>query len=59
MVPQIETVLQNLQSHEANPGNYEGGHGYWDDFCLASFLLGVSLRYVAYPVRSLASARLR
>lgn len=30
---------------------YEGdGVGYWDDYCLAKFLEGVCLRYVAYPV---------
>jgi hypothetical protein len=30
---------------------YEGGKGeYWDDLCLARFLEGVCLRYVAYPV---------
>ena len=29
----------------------EGGKGYWDDYCLAMFLRGVCLRYVAYPVR--------
>ncbi|RDB18771.1 Tetratricopeptide repeat protein 39B [Hypsizygus marmoreus] len=29
---------------------YEGGaHEYWDDLCLAKFLEGVCLRYVAYP----------
>jgi len=26
------------------------GKGYWDDYCLAMFLRGVCLRYVAYPV---------
>jgi hypothetical protein len=31
--------------------DYEGnGVGYWDDYCLAKFLEGVCLRYVAYPV---------
>lgn len=29
----------------------EGGKGYWDDYCLAMFLRGVCMRYVAYPVR--------
>jgi hypothetical protein len=24
--------------------------GYWDDYCLAQFLRGVCLRYIAYPV---------
>jgi len=30
---------------------YGGGKGgYWDDYCLAMFLRGVCLRYLAYPV---------
>ena len=29
----------------------EGGKGYWDDYCLAMFLRGVCMRYVAYQVR--------
>ncbi|KAF8956825.1 hypothetical protein BDZ97DRAFT_1925090 [Flammula alnicola] len=28
---------------------YFGGEGYWDDYCLAMFLRGVCMRYVAYP----------
>jgi len=28
---------------------YDKG-GYWDDYCLALFLRGVCMRYVAYPV---------
>jgi hypothetical protein len=32
-------------------GKYAGGKsGYWDDYCLALFLRGVCMRYVAYPV---------
>lgn len=27
-----------------------GKGGYWDDYCLAMFLRGVCMRYVAYPV---------
>lgn len=27
-----------------------GKGGYWDDYCLALFLRGVCMRYVAYPV---------
>jgi len=30
-----------------------GKGGYWDDYCLAMFLRGVCLRYLAYPVRFL------
>jgi hypothetical protein len=29
-----------------------GETGYWDDYCLAQFLRGVCLRYIAYPVGS-------
>ncbi|KAG6915424.1 hypothetical protein DXG01_011573 [Tephrocybe rancida] len=33
-----------------NPSAYEGGVGeYWDDLCLARFLEGVCLRFIAYP----------
>lgn len=31
-------------------------NGYWDDYCLAQFLRGVCLRYVAYPVRILTTS---
>ena len=27
-----------------------GKGGYWDDYCLALFLRGVCMRYIAYPV---------
>lgn len=53
MLPQVETILGKLNAHERNPSKYEEGHGYWDDLCLARFLEGVCLRYVAYPVRPL------
>ncbi|KDR77972.1 hypothetical protein GALMADRAFT_224382 [Galerina marginata CBS 339.88] len=33
---------------EKGYGAAKGG-GYWDDFCLAMFLRGVCMRYVAYP----------
>jgi len=36
---------------ELGPEKYEGGADeYWDDLCLARFLEGVCLRFVAYPV---------
>lgn len=54
MLPEIEKVLTKLDAHKSNPKNYEEGHGYWDDYCLAQFLKGVCLRYVAYPVRTVA-----
>jgi hypothetical protein len=50
MLPEIEKVLTKVDAHKSNPKNYEGGQGYWDDYCLAQFLKGVCLRYVAYPV---------
>jgi hypothetical protein len=52
MLPEVDAVLAKLNASAPNPAQYEGGHGYWDDFCLARFLEGVCLRYVAYPVRS-------
>ncbi|KAK0191720.1 hypothetical protein F5146DRAFT_929724 [Armillaria mellea] len=39
MLVEVKACLQNLRSTP----------GYWDDFCLAKFLEGVCLRYVAYP----------
>ena len=54
MIPLIEGVLANLTTYENKPGEYEEGQGYWDDLCLANFLLGVCLRYVAYPVSQFA-----
>jgi Protein of unknown function (DUF3808) len=52
MLPEVQVVMDKLKTYEADPGKYENGHGYWDDFCLAKFLEGVCLRYVAYPVSS-------
>ncbi|EGO03118.1 hypothetical protein SERLA73DRAFT_176637 [Serpula lacrymans var. lacrymans S7.3] len=49
MLPEIEKLLLKLKEHEKAPAKYEQGHGYWDDLCLARFLEGVCLRYVAYP----------
>jgi len=48
MLPEIETVLRELEAHQTDPSKYQGGHGYWDDLCLARFLEGVCARYVAY-----------
>lgn len=40
-------------------GEYEGGAAeFWDDYCLAKFLEGVCLRYVAYPVSAPSSSAL-
>ncbi len=46
MLVEVKACLQNLRSK-----NKKRTPGYWDDFCLAKFLEGVCLRYVAYPVR--------
>ncbi|KDQ11354.1 hypothetical protein BOTBODRAFT_35437 [Botryobasidium botryosum FD-172 SS1] len=49
MLPMVEDALKELGKHSSNPSKYGGGRGYWDDFCLANFLEGVCLRYVAHP----------
>ncbi|KAH7920441.1 hypothetical protein BV22DRAFT_804226 [Leucogyrophana mollusca] len=49
MLPEVEVVLERLKQHEKTPAKYEGGHGYWDDYCLARFLEGVCCRFVAFP----------
>ena len=51
MLPEVEKVLAKLESFKSKPKKYEGGRGYWDDYCLAQFLKGICLRYVAHPVR--------
>jgi hypothetical protein len=48
MLPVVDTLLEKLRN--IDPSKYEMGNGYWDDYCLACFLEGVCLRYVAYPV---------
>lgn len=50
MLPQVDALLAKLDACAGTPASYEGGHGYWDDLCLARFLQGICLRYVAYPV---------
>jgi hypothetical protein len=52
MLPVVDTLLEKLRNHDQNPSTYEMGNGYWDDYCLARFLEGVCLRFVAYPVSS-------
>ncbi|KAK0205803.1 hypothetical protein DFS33DRAFT_1309940 [Desarmillaria ectypa] len=44
MLVEVKACLQSLRSK-----NKKRTPGYWDDFCLAKFLEGVCLRYVAYP----------
>jgi hypothetical protein len=56
MLPEINAVLADLdkykdKSEKEKQAGYGGGKGgYWDDYCLAMFLMGVCMRYVAYPV---------
>jgi len=39
------------KERKENEKEYAAGKGgYWDDYCLALFLRGVCMRYVAYPV---------
>ncbi|KAH9837579.1 uncharacterized protein C8Q71DRAFT_753294 [Rhodofomes roseus] len=47
MLPQTDALLAELQGHRDRPTAYDGY--FWDDWCLAQFLRGVCLRYVAYP----------
>ena len=56
MLPLIYERLDILKAHESKTGKYEGGHGYWDDYCLARFLEGCCIRYAAYPVINLVFA---
>ncbi|KAH8108408.1 hypothetical protein DFH11DRAFT_1747789 [Phellopilus nigrolimitatus] len=49
MLPDIAALQAKLAAHAGDPAGYENGQGYWDDFCLASFLEGVCCRYIAHP----------
>ncbi|KAJ7743912.1 hypothetical protein DFH07DRAFT_869858 [Mycena maculata] len=46
MLPQVRAQLAALDAPGAEK---EKAMGYWDDYCLARFLEGVCLRYVAFP----------
>jgi hypothetical protein len=51
MLSETRRLLVVLDKAGGDPKKYEGGKGgYWDDLCLAKFLEGVCLRYIAYPV---------
>ncbi|KAJ7747850.1 hypothetical protein B0H16DRAFT_1554834 [Mycena metata] len=46
LLPSVRALLATL----SEPGTEKSyGSGYWDDYCLARFLEGVCLRYVAFP----------
>ncbi|KAJ7059603.1 hypothetical protein C8F01DRAFT_1026260 [Mycena amicta] len=51
MLPEVETLLAELNQPDAEKTYHGGGKssGYWDDYCLARFLEGVCLRYIAFP----------
>ncbi|KAM5534139.1 hypothetical protein V8D89_012159 [Ganoderma adspersum] len=61
MLPLVDEQLAELAKHARDPARYgavsrSGGGGgdgdaseFWDDMCLAHFLRGICLRYVAYP----------
>ncbi|KZT05152.1 uncharacterized protein LAESUDRAFT_781726 [Laetiporus sulphureus 93-53] len=49
LLPPVQDLLLQLKIHSEKPSEYAGGHGYWDDYCLAHFLQGICLRYIAYP----------
>ncbi|KAF9523683.1 hypothetical protein CPB83DRAFT_775027 [Crepidotus variabilis] len=55
MLPEIDRLLTELdrfkgKSEKETLKGYAGGKGgYWDDYCLAMFLRGVCMRYLAYP----------
>lgn len=48
VIPRIERNIDELNS--STPEAYgTNGNEYWDDFCLANFLHGVSLSFAGYP----------
>lgn len=52
MLPEVEETRKRIVQYVTRSSAYEGGRGYWDDYCLVHFLEGVCLRFIAYPVRS-------
>jgi hypothetical protein len=51
MLPEIDILISELHKFDDKDEEYGNGMGgYWDDYCLAMFLRGVCLRYIAYPV---------
>lgn len=45
----ISDALSELNEVQDPSTYHSGAEEYWDDFCLAHFLRGVSLRYIAHP----------
>ncbi|KZV62664.1 hypothetical protein PENSPDRAFT_591100 [Peniophora sp. CONT] len=46
MLPVVEATLAELKPFESEPAKRPG---YWDDWCLAHYLEGVCMRFIAYP----------
>jgi hypothetical protein len=54
MLPTVDAALTKLRAYERDGKTASYGKGkkeFWDDYCLARFLEGVCLRFVAYLVR--------
>ncbi|PIL26355.1 hypothetical protein GSI_12111 [Ganoderma sinense ZZ0214-1] len=60
MLPLVDEQLAELAKHARDPAGYglgaasrdtrgQGADEFWDDMCLAQFLRGICLRYLAYP----------
>ncbi|TCD63844.1 hypothetical protein EIP91_004886 [Steccherinum ochraceum] len=49
MLPLVEETLAKVNACDSDPSKYENGRGHLEDMCLALFLQGVCLRYIAYP----------
>lgn len=51
ILPLVDELLATLKAHNADPSRYgvTGAAEYWDDLCLANFLRGLCLRFIAYP----------
>lgn len=45
----ISEAMRELNEVEDPSQYHSGADEYWDDYCLAHFLRGVTLRYIAYP----------
>jgi hypothetical protein len=57
ILPRVDEAIRVLKEHEGKQEQYYAGedlergfNGYWDDYCLAHFLRGICLRFIAYPV---------
>lgn len=58
ILPRVDEAIRVLKEHEGRQEAYyaageekeRGFNGYWDDYCMAHFLRGICLRFIAYPV---------